>query len=630
MLHALESLRDESWQVRRRAAELLGQFGDVQVIAMLGETLADPNEGVRNRAAEALGKIGGEKAYETLIGAFEGGNVQACLSAMSGLTHYPHPGVIKRLAVLLGHIDWSIREHAADSLVRIGEAATPWLAEVLEKGIDAITDRQADLTRLLEQIRSAYSDRYQQAHQPFYESENDIRVRSILRVLGRIGGTLDDPSERNRYFTLIAPYAHVEQYDYRAFQAVANVAAPASLDLLADFVRGGYTSQTVRAARAMGRLGKMAMPFMLYIVLNGTRSEVATIHHAFATLPPDARLSFMNRLLPLSKGKRYQVARASILMDREGWRGPFDVVRSRYYERPIRHVAIDLIGTPGFAHQRQDIQTLSNVALQDHDVSTRRRAVEKLGEIWPYAFDASARDLAENTLATLASSDDVGLRRAAVRALAIPPWPESMTPWQRRTSANIRETLLNAFEDNDMIVRGNAILALGSRGVNESAPRLMRILQSHERELHHATVQALAGMDYSDEITLALMDAAAPSQTAATRRHAIRALGRQSAQKAVPMLLGTLTDPSHRLRKEAAGALHKTAHFIGEADIDSVNALHNALGHPSELVRCHAARALALAHDAAGKTILLDALDRSPCIPCLTRQEIEEALERIA
>lgn len=630
MLHALESLRDESWQVRRRAVEQLGKFGDDQVIVMLGETLTDSNELVRERAAQALGKIGGDKAYQTLVQAFESNDVQAQRTAIFGLSYYPNPYVIKRMIVLLGHPDWSLREHAADSLVIIGEAATPWLVEVLEKGLNATEDYQTDLARLLQELRSAYLTRFGRAHQSAYGNEDDTRARTVLRILGRIGGSLDDLTERNRYYALIAPYLRRNQFSFRALEALTDVAAPASLDLLTEFVRGEHTPQTMQAARALGRLGEIALPFMFYIVLSGVPSEVATIQYAFAELPPSALPSLIERALPLNRGERYRLAETLMPMNHQSRQVLYDFLQ--HDDRRTRYLAIDLIGIPTFTHEGHStdgVGALSDVALQHYDMSTRRRAVQKLGEIWPYALGGPGHNSAKATLAELAASRDVTLKRAAIKALVLPPWPAVMPHWWHVLDDDTRELLLVALEDEDIVVRRHTIMALGSYEVVEIVPRLIEILESNERELHHAASQALGRMGRSNDIIQAMVRAAGPSYTNTTRLHAIRALSRLGAQSAVPMLLNALTDNSHQLRKEAANALRVTARFVGKADVDAMSALYNALSDSSNVVRCHAARALALAGDATGSNILREALNALTAISNLTREEIEEALERI-
>ncbi|MGB2842281.1 MAG: HEAT repeat domain-containing protein [Halobacteriota archaeon] len=66
----IQALEDESWEVRKRAAEVLGKIGDARAVEPLIQALKDEYWNVNKKAEEALGEIG-EPAVEPLIQALK-------------------------------------------------------------------------------------------------------------------------------------------------------------------------------------------------------------------------------------------------------------------------------------------------------------------------------------------------------------------------------------------------------------------------------------------------------------------------------------------------------------------------------------------------------------------------------
>jgi HEAT repeat protein len=63
----LQDLSCPAWEIRRDAADLLGERGDRRVVPHLIAALKDPVGAVRSAVAQALGKIGGEDVLEPLL-----------------------------------------------------------------------------------------------------------------------------------------------------------------------------------------------------------------------------------------------------------------------------------------------------------------------------------------------------------------------------------------------------------------------------------------------------------------------------------------------------------------------------------------------------------------------------------
>jgi hypothetical protein len=97
----IQALGDSDWDVRRAAAEALGDLGDPQAIPALIKALGDSDWVVRRASAEALGKLGDPQAIPALIKA-------------------------------LGDSDWVVRRASAEALGAIGDPqAIPALIQAL-------------------------------------------------------------------------------------------------------------------------------------------------------------------------------------------------------------------------------------------------------------------------------------------------------------------------------------------------------------------------------------------------------------------------------------------------------------------------------------------------------------------
>ena len=82
---ALKLAKSSDWQIRQRAAMLLGRSGDPKVLPALTDLLKDPDLTVRGYAARALGKLGSKDGAEALAGALRDRKLFVQLCAIEGL-----------------------------------------------------------------------------------------------------------------------------------------------------------------------------------------------------------------------------------------------------------------------------------------------------------------------------------------------------------------------------------------------------------------------------------------------------------------------------------------------------------------------------------------------------------------
>lgn len=65
--YLIETLKDVDKDIRKFAADILGEIGDRKAISPLVDALRDSDDNVRSSAAEALGKIGGDEVVNALV-----------------------------------------------------------------------------------------------------------------------------------------------------------------------------------------------------------------------------------------------------------------------------------------------------------------------------------------------------------------------------------------------------------------------------------------------------------------------------------------------------------------------------------------------------------------------------------
>jgi HEAT repeat protein len=126
---SIGELSDRDWQVRKAAAEYLGESASTEkpVIAALTTALRDPDSRVRRSAADALGDIGekARSAIPALVGAFDDidPNVVTAAARATGQMGPRASRAVDDLTELLDHNDARVREAASASLGNIGRRA---------------------------------------------------------------------------------------------------------------------------------------------------------------------------------------------------------------------------------------------------------------------------------------------------------------------------------------------------------------------------------------------------------------------------------------------------------------------------------------------------------------------------
>ncbi|MCI0350919.1 MAG: HEAT repeat domain-containing protein, partial [Acidobacteriales bacterium] len=209
-------LKSEDSNVRRKAAEALGEIGTEGAVAALIEALKDEDSDVRVRSAEVLGRIGGEQAVAALIEDLKSADSSVRWNAALALRGIGGEQAVAALIEDLKSADSDARGKAAMALGRIGgERAVSALIEALKSAdsdargkaavaLGRIGGEQA-VAALIEDLKSADSSVHwnaalalrgiggEQAVAALIEAlkseDSDVRGRAAVE-LGGIGGEL--------------------------------------------------------------------------------------------------------------------------------------------------------------------------------------------------------------------------------------------------------------------------------------------------------------------------------------------------------------------------------------------------------------------------------------------------------
>lgn len=117
-----ECLQDESWQVRRIAAERLGteRWEDMQIVEKLVSCLQDPKLLVRVEAAGSLGKLGDTRGIETLVSNLHIPEMR--FQVIRALGNRADERAIKALLSCLPDPEKGVRHQAVLSLQKVGDS----------------------------------------------------------------------------------------------------------------------------------------------------------------------------------------------------------------------------------------------------------------------------------------------------------------------------------------------------------------------------------------------------------------------------------------------------------------------------------------------------------------------------
>ena len=114
------TLTDQSPNVRREAANILGDIGNPQAVEMLIMALKDPDSDVQKIAAQALGKMRDPRAIDPLIISLRDGNAEVRMNSAEILGLIGNARSTEPLVGSLKDTNAKVRNRATRALVKIG------------------------------------------------------------------------------------------------------------------------------------------------------------------------------------------------------------------------------------------------------------------------------------------------------------------------------------------------------------------------------------------------------------------------------------------------------------------------------------------------------------------------------
>lgn len=206
----MEAFANESWVVRRKASEALSKFG-AEAVQPLSDGLSSKNPDVKYWSIKTLGNIGGE-AIPVLVKALRNPDRDVATISAETLSEVDDDRVIEPLIDVMADAPWTVCNHIADSLSKMGKKTVKYLGEALKSNDEnkvcwttVVLGRMGDqaILPLIKFLRSKdkrlrfYAARAlgesgdERAIKPLIEALNDsywtVR-KNAAEALGKIGG----------------------------------------------------------------------------------------------------------------------------------------------------------------------------------------------------------------------------------------------------------------------------------------------------------------------------------------------------------------------------------------------------------------------------------------------------------
>lgn len=451
-----QRLGDADGDVRKFAADVLGEIGDRRALIALEGALGDADRNVRGAAAEALGKIGGPGAAAGLEAALAHDDQLLRLSALDALARAGHTPPISVLAPL-----------AQDRFLRrplyrlLGGLSDPIALELLLAGLreSARGTREAALAAMARQRALRGEDGWPalgrrihdaargapevaQGARAALEAEDPEVVRGAVWVLAM--------AQQAAAAAEIARAGADDRLRESCVDALATLgpaAGPPLVAAMASLSPGGRAT----AVRALARLREQsALNPLSALATEGAPDERRLAVEALGELGDPGAVALLAHLVD-DADVAPAAARALGAIGRRDRRAVRAEVLRRLTDRP----APGLLRVLGEVAEPGDLAAVRACA-RHADAAVRVAAVEALAAM----RDAAAAD----TVAYALADEDPLVRAAAARSLAA------------FDSPGARSSLVAALRDEDPGVAAAAAAALAALGAAEGAQELRRLL----------------------------------------------------------------------------------------------------------------------------------------------------------
>jgi HEAT repeat protein/CHAT domain-containing protein len=489
----LALLTNEDAEVRRAAAEALGQLGDPRAVEPLIALLEDEDSLVRTATTVALGNLVDPRAVKPLVVRLEDEDSKVRWAAVEALGEHDDRRTVEPLVARLEDEEWVIRRTAAEAL---GKLRDPRAVEPL-------------LARL-------------------EDEDSDVR-RAAIKALGEIG----DP----RAMKMLLARLKDEDDSVRsaAIGALGGLNNPHVVEPLLTCLADEDVSVRLAASKALGQLGdpRAVEPLVARLADQGSLGRGNTV--SWAAVVALVRLGDPGAIAPLiarleDEEPLVRWAAAETLGRLRDTRAVEPLVARLKDEsdlvRQIAAIALVRIGDPRAVEPLVD-------RLKDEDSEVRVWAVRALGQLRdPRAVEPLVARLAD---------EDSEVRVWAVRALGQLRDPRAVEPLAAR------------LVDEDSELRDAVTEALGELGDRRQVEPLMARLEDEDSSVRLAAAEALSRL--GNPFAVVPLMACLGDEHSNVRRRAANILGQLRDLRAVDPLVSLLGDEDGVVRAAAAEAL---------------------------------------------------------------------------
>ncbi len=353
--------------VRRSAVEALGNIGSDQAIESLEKALNDPDKWIRRNAVEALGNIGSDQAIDSLATALDNSDENTRRKAAEALGNIGSEKAIKSLVKAVNDSGWRVREVATEVLVNI---ASEKAIESLEIALNDSDGRvRFYVAAVLGKIGSEKA--IESLEKALNDSSGWVRERAA-NVLGSIG------SEKAIESLEIALNDSDKYVRRSAANALGNIGSEKAIESLEIALNDSDDDVRERAAEALGKIGSEKAIESLVAVLNDSDSWVRRkAANALGNIGSEKVINSLQLALNDSvMGVRESAAKAL------GKIGSKKAIKS--LEKPLNHAAMTVRNNPAEALRKitskEDIERFKS-ALNHSDWIVRNNAAKELENI---------------------------------------------------------------------------------------------------------------------------------------------------------------------------------------------------------------------------------------------------------
>ncbi|MHA1218874.1 MAG: HEAT repeat domain-containing protein [Candidatus Heimdallarchaeaceae archaeon] len=478
----IQALKNEHWQIRRKAATLLGRFCNKLATEQLIESLKDGNQKVKNSAVWALGEIADERAIKPIVNMFkEDIEMETVVKALIEIGNKSEQAIIDFMENNKDIISYPTR-----TLARIGSKKSE---DLLISGLEnPIEEVKIAVIHGLGRLKST------KAIEPLIERLNDeswmVRksAESAVKELSVIGG--------ERVFNAFVENL-VDNEGYvngDIAEALGSIEDLRAVDSLIQSLNHGYNNKVVEA------LGKLGDPRAVQPIMDTL------------TYSPEDMPSAVYALVKLGE---------------KGIEAIFEIIREGGYPFVVEPAAEVLSEVRDIKYLDTIIEFLSyeNNGVPNYVIETVRGcAIEALVNF----DDPRVVDILMETLKDSHAIESV--RRCAIEALANFDDP--------RVVDILMETLKDnhVIESDNLIMKWNVVEALGKIKDPCSIKPIIEVLSDGIKETKKYVIKAL--LKFDKETVVDTLIEMLKSKDAKVKEETVWVLGRMKASKA----LGPLED----------------------------------------------------------------------------------------